>query len=413
MLNGLNIILVEDDEIMGGSLMQRLKLEGATVSWHKQTRTALGAIRTPRMPVDAVISDIRLPDGSGEELFTTLCQSTTPPPFLFVTGHGGIEQAVRLMKAGAIDYVAKPFEISVLLERLANLLAVGPVDDLPPVLGISPAARRIEDLTQKAAASDGAVLILGGPGTGKGLVARRIHEMSDRCAAPFVTVNLAREPDAAAALLKPGGSLERVGEGVLYLHALPLLPEAAQAGLLAMLESDFPARIIASCRKGATEIVARGGLGAELFFRLGMMEIAVPPLSDRPEDAVWLMARLFGAMNAHRAVPLDGISGLTEEAVRNHDWAGGGRELRARMVRGVANAAGPLLQPTDLFPDYIADGGPLRTLAEAREAAERRHIVTALERCDRQVGQAAKLLGVSRTTLWDKMQKYGLQREDR
>ncbi len=173
MLKGYHIVLVEDDEIMGASLVQRLKLEGAEVSWHKQTGRALGAIRTPRAKIDAVICDIRLPDGTGEELFTTLCKTATPPPFLFITGHGGIEQAVRLIKAGAVDYVSKPFEMAVFLDRLSMLLSRHDGMDMPPLLGVSSAARRVDAQARELAGSDKPVLIVGGPGTGKGLVARR------------------------------------------------------------------------------------------------------------------------------------------------------------------------------------------------------------------------------------------------
>ncbi len=412
MLKGFRIALVEDDEFMGASLVQRLELEGAEVVWLRLVARALGALRTPRAPIDAVICDIRLPDGSGEDLFDRLSQTATPPPFLFVTGHGGVEQAVRLMRAGAADYVTKPFEMPVLLDRLANLLAQGPRDEMPPLLGVSAAARRTEALAAELAAGDGAVLISGGPGAGKGLVARRIHELSDRRAAPFVTVNLAREPDAVARLLADGGALEEVGEGSLRLHAIDRLPEDAAERLIARLQQGFEGRIIASCsREFADDIIARGGACAELLYRLDMREIAIPPLSERPEDAVWLMARLFAPMNARRERPLERISGLAEAAARAHDWPGGGRELRARLARAVACAAGPMLQPADLFPERIAEGGAPRTLAEMRDAAEMRHIIEVLERCGGRVGEAAKILKVSRTTLWDKMQKFEIRRD--
>ncbi len=411
MLNGFRIALVEDDEFMGRSLVQRLELEGARVVWLRQVGRALGALRTPRAPIDAVICDIRLPDGSGEELFNRLHETASPPPFLFITGHGGIDQAVRLMRAGAADYVTKPFEMPVLLDRLVLLLREAPKDELPPLLGVSAAARRIETLAREAARGERNVLIIGGPGTGKGLVARRIHEQSDRRAAPFVAVNLAREPDAAQALFGPGAALERVGEGVLYLHALSLLPGDAQAGLLARLERGFAGRIVASCGHEISQMRVDDGMAAELLYRLGMTEIPVPPLGERPEDALWLMSRLFAPMNARRAAPLEAISRLSEEAVRGHDWAGGGRELRARLAQGVATAPGPLLQPADLFPERVADSAGTVTLAEAREAAERRHIIEVLDRCDGQVGKAAAVLKVSRTTLWDKMQRYDIGRE--
>jgi len=411
MLSGYRIALVEDDEFMGASLLQRLELEGAQVVWLRQVGRATGALRTPPDPIDAVICDIRLPDGSGEDLFNRLCETSTPPPFLFMTGHGDIGQAVRLMQAGAADYVTKPFEMPVLLERLVTLLAQTPKTDLPTLLGVSSAARGVETAIAKAAKTDCAVLIRGGPGTGKGLLAKRLHTLSDRRAAPYVTINLLRNEDPETALFTPGGALDRVGEGVLYLHALDRLPETAVTRLLSGIETDFAARLVASCGQQMRALIARGGDWAELFYRLGMVEIVVPPLSERPQDAIWLMGRLFPALNARRKVPLKGIGRLTGEAARGHPWEGAGRELRARLSRGVAAARGPMLQPSDMFPEHQNGGADLPPLAEAREAAERRHIIKALERCDGQIGRAAKLLQVSRTTLWDKMQKLGIPRD--
>jgi len=412
MLRGYRIALVEDDEIMGGSLVQRLELEGASVVWLRQVSRALGALRTPMSPIDAVICDIRLPDGTGEDLFNELHKTTTPPPFLFVTGHGGIEQAVRLMRGGAADYVSKPFDMPVLLDRLVELLAKAPRETLPATLGVSVAARKIEKQAKEAAANSRNVLIIGGPGTGKGLVARRIHALSDRRAAPFVTVNLAREADATDALLRHDGAFSQTGEGVLYIHALGLLPQAAQAGVLKNLAGGFDGRIFASCNRGLGELQAEGGANAELFYRLDMVEIPIPSLGQRSEDAVWLISRLFPKMNAGRKLPLEGISQLTEKVARDHDWPGGGRELRARLAQGILASSGPLLQPVDLFPERLAGHAGVLTLTQARERAELRHILEILEQCDGQVGKAAGILKVSRTTLWDKMQKYRIGKSD-
>ncbi|SEF59199.1 Response regulator receiver domain-containing protein [Jhaorihella thermophila] len=188
-----------------------------------------------------MICDIRLPDGDGEDLFNRLMETTTPPPFLFITGHGGVEKAVRLMQAGAADYITKPFEMAVFLDRLTLLLNASGDQDMPPLLGISPAARRVEEMAERAARIDRAVLIRGGPGSGKELVARRIHERSDRRAAPFVVVNLAREPDVQAAMFGPGGAIERTGEGVLFLRALSRMPGQAQQALADVLDAALPA----------------------------------------------------------------------------------------------------------------------------------------------------------------------------
>ncbi len=416
MLKGFRIVLIEDDEIMGSSLVQRLELEGATVQWFKQAKRALDALRKPRLPIDAVICDIRLPDGDGESLYNKLCQTTSPPPFLFITGHGGVEQAVRLMQAGAADYVTKPFEMAVFLDRLSMLIHTHSEHVVAPWIGVSPAAQRVEDLARTAAAGEQSLILRGGPGTGKELIARRIHAQSSRKAAPFVAVNLARDPNLEASLFGAAGAtgaIASAGQGVLFLQALSRLPGELQSRLLQLLDQGLEARIIAACGHDMAQVVADGDFLPDLFYRLDMMEITIPPLAERTEDALWLAASLFERFNARRKLPMTGLSSLAEKAIRAHDWPGGGREVRARLARAIETATGEHLQPADLFPERVASKDRMLTLAEARAAAERRQIIEALERCDGQVGQAAKLLEVSRTTLWDKMQKLGLSEHSR
>lgn len=412
MLKNSYIVLVEDDEIMGGSLLLQLELEGAQVLWLKQMGRALGAIRTPQKPIDAVICDIGLPDGSGEELFSKLVRTGTPPPFLFITGQGGIGQAVRLIKSGAADYVTKPFEMSVFLERLSLLVGSREKpfqgDDFPPLMGVSVAARRVEALIVNAAKTSHPALIRGGPGTGKDLVARRIHYLSDRTAAPFVSVNLAREADAEAALFRPAGAFDVVGEGTLFINAVSKLNAQTQLCLLERLDQNFDGRLIAACGNDIEALIGQGTFNSELFYRLARTEIPIPPLNTRPEDAVWLMQQLFRKLAPRHAPRLIGISALCELAVRSHDWPGGGREVRARLLRGLDMTPGLLLQPSDLFPERLAGPEDMMSLAKAREAAEKAQIIAALDRTDGQIGEAAKLLRIARTTLWEKMQKLGL-----
>jgi len=412
MLRNSYIVLVEDDEIMGASLLQRLELEGAQVLWLKQMVRALGAIRTPKKPIDAVICDIGLPDGSGEELFSTLQRTGTPPPFLFITGQGGIGQAVRLIKSGAADYVTKPFDMAVFLERLRMLVGDNERpfqdDDFPPLMGVSAAARRIEALIAVAATESHPALVRGGPGTGKDLVARRIHDLSDRSAAPFVSVNLARAPDAETALFSPGGGFDTVGDGTLFINSISKMTAQVQAHLLERLDQEFDGRLIAACGNDLEALIGQGVFNSELFYRLARIEIPIPPLRTRSEDAVWLLQQLFRKLAPRHAPGLVGISALCEEAVRNHEWPGGGRDLRSRLLRGLRLATGSLLQPSDLFPERLAGPDDLMSLAEAREAAEKAQIIAALDRTDGQIGEAAKLLRIARTTLWEKMQKLDL-----
>ncbi len=398
MLESRRIVLVEDDEIMGTSLVQRLTLEGAEVQWHRQIARALPAIRTPRKVLDAVICDIRLPDGTGEELYDTLTRTGHPPPFLFITGQGGIDQAVRLIRSGAADYITKPFEIGAFLKRLATIIRPRVDQGMPPETGISLAAREVDRQVAEAATRDTALLIRGGAGLGKLRLARRVHDLSDRKAAPMTVCNALREKISAEALQR---AILGVGEGSLVVVGIGQLEIAAQDALMqALAAPQF--RLIATLAGGDAQT-----LRADLMSVLRSHEIVVPPLADRPDDAVWLAAQLFPGFNARRRAPLSAMAATAEEAIRTHNWPGNGRELRARLMRAVEVATGDLVLTSDLFPERAVDSA-MRSLAEVRDAAERAQIVAALDRTGGQVGEAAKLLRVSRTTLWEKMQKLGL-----
>ena len=403
MIEGRCIVLVEDDEIMGASLLQRLMLEGAEVHWHRHIARALPAIRTPRKTIDAVICDIRLPDGTGEELYDTLTRFGAPPPFLFITGQGGIEQAVRLIRSGAADYITKPFDISRFLERLTIVMRARGEMEMPAETGVSVAARSVDRQVAEAAGRDAHLLIRGGHGLGKARLARRIHDQSDRRAAPFVKCDAFQQPVDDA---KIRSAVEETGEGTLLVIGIGRMSPEAQSLLMQSLRAHA-LRLIATAGMGIEEKIAAGGFRADLFHLLQSHEIVIPPLANRPEDAVWLATRLLPAFNARRAAPLVGLAASTEDAIRAHDWPGNGRELRARLMRAVEQAEGPKVLPSDMFPERVGQD-VIRPLATVRDAAERAQIEAALERTQGHLAEAARLLQVSRTTLWEKMQKLGL-----
>jgi DNA-binding NtrC family response regulator len=411
LLEGRHIALVEDDEIMGGSLEQRLKLEGARVVWFKGVQRALGGLRTPHRPLDAVICDIRLGDGSGEDLFLKLCETTAPPPFMFITGQASADQAVRLLRSGAADYLTKPFDMAQMLERLSLLIAPGFEND-GPLFGPSRQARQIEEMIARLAAQDGPVLILGESGTGKRAAAERLHERSDRSAAPLIGLDLSRieSSEHAARLFSPGAAWQQAGEGVVLIERIGEARDEVQAQLLAAIwaaGSDGP-RLIATDDEDVQQ-----KLRPDLYFHLSPLTLTIPPLRARPEDALWMMTRMFDGMNRRRASPLKDISAQAEALVLRHDWRGNGREIRARLAQAMALARGEMVMPSDLFPDARdALEATFSTLAEARDQAERTHIQHALDRSAGSMSAAARLLGVGRTTLWEKMQKLGLQRPD-
>ena len=401
MLEGRRIVLVEDDEIMGASLVQRLTLEGAEVQWHRQIARALPAIRTPRKSLDAVICDIRLPDGTGEELYDTLTRTSHPPPFLFITGQGGIDQAVRLIRSGAADYIAKPFDIAAFLTRLATVMRPRADQEMPPETGITAAARMVDRQIAETAARDTPLLIRGAQGLGKLRLARRVHDLSERRAAPILICNALRDRVGAAEV---EAAVDQVGEGTLVVVGIGELDPFAQDRVMAALKApNF--RLIATLGQHGEDVAQ--GLRADLLSLLQSHEIVVPPLADRPDDAVWLAAQLFPGLNSRRKVPLIGIAASAEEAIRAHGWPGNGRELRARLMRAVEAAEGGMVMTADLFPERAADEA-MRPLSEVRDAAEKAQIMAALDRTHGQVGEAARLLRVSRTTLWEKMQKLGL-----
>ncbi|WP_223427762.1 sigma-54-dependent transcriptional regulator [Tateyamaria pelophila] len=404
MLTGRHLVLIEDDALMGNSLVQRLELEGAEVTWVKQAVRGISAVRTPRKPVDAVICDIRLPDGSGEEVFSAVSRSITPPPFLFITGQGEIDQAVRLLRAGGADYMTKPFDMPAFLGRLVQILRTDSSANLPAQTGISPLARQVDALAGEVARHERPVLIRGARGLGKGRLAARIHDQSDRSSAPFVTVNALRDAVSTDDLAK---AIETVADGTLFLNGVGRLDGKGQDRLIEAL-AEAPYRIIATCGTRIEEKVKAGGFRPDLFYALLANEIVVPPLSERREDAVWLARQMLGALNDRRQAQVRGISDLAVTAVRDHDWPGNGRELRSRLVRALDVATGDWLFPTDLFPELNQKTSDVQTLSEARDVAERRQIIKALERTGGQVAEAARLLNVSRTTLWEKMQKLDL-----
>ena len=400
MLEGRLIVLVEDDDIMGASLVQRLTLEGAEVQWHRQVARAIPAIRTPRQHVDAVVCDIRLPDGTGEELFQTLLRTATPPPFLFITGQGDVAQAVRLIRSGAVDYSTKPFDMRGFLEKLAFVLRPVGERGLFEQTGISRQARAVDRQAAEAARSDAPLLIRGMPGLGKGRIAQLIHAASDRRAAPLVTLDALRDPVGAADLAQ---ALDRAGDGTALVVGIGRLPADAQELLAAKLRGGA-FRLIATAGMRLQERVLAGGFRADLCDVLSAHSIMIPPLAQRPEDALWLAGRLFEALNAGRRT---GLAAATEAAIRSHGWPGNGREMRARLTRAIEASEGPLILPADMFPEQSAQG-EFRPLAEVRDAAERAHILAALDWTGGRVAEAARLLKVCRTTLWEKMQKLGI-----
>jgi two-component system, NtrC family, response regulator HydG len=425
--------LLEDDPLMGESLSQRLSLEGFDVRWWQTGREAVEAL-AKSSPPDALICDIRLPDMSGEDVFRSVSASTADLPVLFMTAYGDIDQAVQLMRSGAADYITKPFDMGQFLDRLASMMRDRRGEG-GSKLGVSAAMREVEYFLTRIAGQSGPLLITGETGVGKEVSARHLHALSNP-KSPFVAVNCAAIP---ADLLESEifghekgaftgaqnrhlGYAERARDGILFLDEIGEMPTSLQAKLLRLIEDrsfhriggetpvPFRARVVTATNRDLSAAISEGRFREDLLFRLDTFSIEIPPLRKRPEDIGWLLDRFVGEFLDVNAGRLRGVSALAVEAALGHDWPGNARELRNRIERAIALAAGELLMPADLFPPRR--GGQAETstgpLADIRDAAERRAIEGALRDTAGQVQEAARLLGISRTTLWEKMKRLGL-----
>jgi DNA-binding NtrC family response regulator len=433
-LEGRVIGLVEDDPIMGESLLQSLSLEGCHVDWWKTGNEALKGLKATSP--DLVVCDIRLPDIDGASLFTRLASSETIPPFLFVTAYGDIDQAVSLMQAGAGDYVTKPFEMRAFIER-AKLLIQRHPGKYEMSLGVSEAMREVELVLNRVATLQSPLLIIGETGTGKEVLARYLHRISARSKEPFIAVNCAAIPaeamerelfgqrvaGASAIQGLHRGYAERTKSGILFLDEVGNTSLALQAKLIRLVEAreftrlggeqliQFHGRIVCSTNLRLEDLLKNGDFREDLYYRINGISVEVPPLRKRREDIPWLMEMFFEQIRGDGQLNLRGFSTLTLELALEHKWPGNVRELRNRVERAVALAAGDFIMPVDMFPDsegtYL-DTATFATLSQTRDSAERRQIERALMQTRGQIVEASRLLGISRTTLWEKMKRLAI-----
>jgi len=434
-LEGRRIAVIEDDPIMGESLVQCLNIEGADVSLYTSGHEARS--RLGKDDLDLIICDIRLPDTNGQHLFSEFGIRHQAPPFLFMTAYGEVDQAVNLMREGAADYLTKPFDMDVFLKRVEDSVRPSPARVETGDLGVSPPIRQVEALLRRVASIDSPILLTGETGSGKEVCARFLHKTSGD-SGPFMAVNCAAIPadlleselfgHEAGAFTGAGkrhlGYAERAGSGTLFLDEIGELALPLQSKLLRLIEDKhfyrlggeapvpFKARLVSATNADLGERIEEKRFRSDLYYRLNVVEVVIPPLRERTDDVPWLMRRFFELLRPHDGGGVRGISLTAEQAAIAYPWPGNVRELRNRMERAMALCLSGCITAQDLFPEahsplLIPDSGS-RSLAEARNLAERQQIALVLGEHDGQIGKTAEALGVSRTTLWEKMKRYGL-----
>jgi DNA-binding NtrC family response regulator len=455
-------VLVVDDKENMRKLLAKILADGFAVEEAEDGARAMSLVAT--RPYDVVVTDIRMPGADGFELLAAVKARSPDTEVVMMTGYANVTDAVRAMKQGAFDYLEKPFDPDAALGVVARAAErkrqsdaarqqaePGQVEAFHNLVGRSPRMREAFDLLEKAAGLDITVLLLGETGTGKELAARAIHYHSARRERRFVPVNCgalpadlveselfghARGAFTGAAAAKPG-LFEEAGGGTLFLDEVGELPLAAQVKLNRALQEKeirrvgdnqslpVDVRVIAATHRDLREEARAGRFREDLFYRLHVFPVTLPPLRDRLED-VPLLAGHFLAKHA-RALRRE-MAGFEPEALQQlsaHAWPGNVRELENAIERAVAVSAGERIRVADLPAELAAEGTappldpallarlPYReAVAEARDRTSRDYLVALLAEFGGNVTRAAERAGLERESLHRLLRKHGIKSDD-
>lgn len=362
------ILVIDDERSIRNIIGELLEMEGHTVKTAENGVQGYEMIGTE--PFDLVISDIKMPEMDGIELLDKLIETHPDTTVVMISGHGSIDTAVECIKKGAFDYIEKPIDMNRILVTVKNALERGSlvketktlrrkVGKVAEIVGKSPAIERVRMLIDKVAGSDARVLITGSNGTGKELVARWLHEKSDRSSMPFVEVNCAAIPSElieselfghekgafTSAIKQRKGKFEQADGGTIFLDEIGDMSLAAQAKVLRALQerkitrvgSDkdivVDARVLAATNKNLQEEIAKGNFREDLYHRLSVIIIHVPTLADRREDIPLLVEHFIKNICADKGKPRSTIAPEAVEALCGMPWTGNIRELHNAVER--------------------------------------------------------------------------------
>ena len=443
---GALVYVVDDDESAREGVARLIRSAGFVAKTFKSGEEFLA---TPRANLPScLVLDVNLPGLNGLDLQGKLAESRPRVPIVFLTGHGDIPMTVRAVKAGAANFLTKPVDDEALLDAIRHCVDSWLGDEVQSdrsvgnMIGESPALQAILRDIQVVAPTDAAVLIQGETGTGKELVARGIHELSSRSKRPFIMVNCAAIPGTlleselfghekgafTGAFAQKVGRFELAHQGTLFLDEIGEIPLELQPKLLrALQEQDFErlggtrtthvdVRIIAATNRNLRQMVDEGKFRGDLYYRLHVFPLTVPPLRERRED-IPLLIRFFTQRYARKMNRvIEEIPAAALEALTRYSWPGNIRELQNLVERSVILSPGPVLHIA--VPDAVPDSGNVRWTPPVSkdENPERERILDALRVSSGVVGGpegAAARLGLRRTTLQSRMKKLGIARHFR
>ncbi len=454
-----HILIVEDDIAFGTMLQTWLRKKGFEVD--KATSVGAAVKLLVDTSVDLVLSDLRLPDHDGLRLLKWMREHNNNAPFIVMTNYAEVQNAVLAMKSGAADYIAKPVQPDILLQKIKDALSaaadVKPVQTAPAsaapakqarqksakadkkeaspryIEGKSEASRQLYSYVELVAPTPMSVLILGASGTGKEYVARRIHELSPRHDRPFFALDCGAIPrDVAASEFfghKKGaftgadsdkrGAFEMANGGTLFLDEVGNLSYDVQVQLLRALqerrirpvggteEIPIDIRLVCATNENLAEAVADGGFREDLYHRINEFTIYMPKLSERGTD-LFLFADLFVRhANEELNRDVEGFDSAAAEMLVSHPWTGNLRELNNVVKRAVLLARGKLITPAELTM-AMPPVQPEPSMALHDEDTERSRIVAALRQTNGNKAAAARLLGIDRKTIYNKIERLGI-----
>ncbi len=442
--NGLRILVVDDQSSVRELLKAVLERDGHTVEVAADGARGVAALEAGFH--DLVVMDIRMPELDGVAALERMKSVSPDTGVIMMTAYASVETAVRAMKLGAFDYVTKPIdidEVRAVIARFVDESSPEPDDDdteyepSSEIIGASAAIREVVDVARRVAESDATVLVLGESGTGKELVAHEVHRASPRARKPFVAVNCSAIPEGlleselfghekgafTGAGRQKRGRFELATSGTIFLDEIGDMSPQLQAKLLRFLqdrtfnrvggsvEITVDVRVVAATNRDLEAAVAEGSFRDDLYFRLNVVTIEIPPLRERKED-IPLLVEHFLRLRAERGSKPKKMSPKAMHAVMNHDWPGNVRELENAIHRAIVLSRGetifPEHLPARLRPEAGADDESGSVGTTIREM-ERDIIIKTLAQTGGNRTHAAKILGISRRTLQNKIKEYRIE----
>jgi len=447
----LSILIVDDEEDILNVLKLILTKEGYQVDTALDGKQALQLFR--KNSYDIVLTDLRMPEMDGIELLERIKEIRPETEVLIMTAYASVESAVLAMKKGAADYIVKPFLNEDVMMRIARVAEhiklkrdvevlkqqISQKFEALHFLGNSPQVQQILTLIEQVAPTKSNVLILGESGTGKSLVAELIHKNSPRRDGPFISINCAAIPETlleaelfgykkgafTGAVTDKKGLIELANGGTLFLDEIGDLPLGLQAKLLKFLETyefiplgdvqkkKVDIRLISATNKNLEKLIEEGKFREDLYYRLSVIEIKIPPLRERKEDIPVLVYYFLEQASKQHNKKIKGITNEALSYLLNYDWPGNIRELRNVIERAVILTRDEYILPHDL-PEKIIKSSPSpeigvgKSLKEAIEEYEKTIILNTLKFCNYDKERAAKILDIDLATLYRKLKKFGI-----